>query len=273
MYKNQYKTWALGLALAGVCVSANGTTLLDNNFDGNNGNDVGGTMSDLNNAKPLTVDGIDVSTGVLNFNDAPGGSVAAYGFISDSAFDVSGAPGFTVTWSVSGADTLNTGGIRANGWFFGVQSDNADLWNQNSDALGVTFFTSNYATGARPEDVPALFASSGSTEVGTSLGIPIPTGAELADGFELSLTLNSDDTWSVTSTGLTTEINASGNLGFTALTYADLASSLYVSTILQSDGALQDVQYDQVTLQTVPEPTSLALLALGGLFMSRRRRG
>ena len=273
MFKNQYKTWALGLALAGVCVSANGTTLLDNNFDGNNGNDVGGTMSDLNNAKPVVPDGTDASTGVINFNDDVAGAVPAYGFISGSAFDVSGAPGFTVTWSVSGADTLNTGGIRANGWFFGVQSDNADLWNQNSDALGVTLFTSNYTTGARPEDVPALFASSGSTEVGTSLGIPIPTGAELADGFELSLTLNSDDTWSVTSTGLLTDINASGNLGFTALTYADLASSLYVSTILQSDGVLQDVQYDQVTLQTVPEPTSLALLALGGLFMSRRRRG
>lgn len=269
MFKNQYKTWALGLVAAGVCASANGTTLLDNNFDGNDGNDVGGTMSFLGNTAAVSPDAIDPSTGVINFNDGVGGAVPAKGFISTSDFDVSGAPGFTVTWSVSGADTLNTGGIRANGWFFGVQSSNANLWNQAPDALGVTLFTSNYVW----DDTPGLFASKTSVEAGTSLGLPVLTQAELADGFELSLTLNSDDTWSVTSTGLTTDINASGNLGFTALTYADLASSLYVSTTLQSDGVLQDVQYDQVTLQTVPEPTSLALLALGGLFMPRRRRG
>lgn len=272
MFKNQYKTWALGLVAAGVCASANGTTLLDNNFNGNNGDDVGGQFSVLSNGNALN-DLSDPSTGVLDYDDdASNGAVPAYGFISDSAFDVSGAPGFTVTWSVSSAGPLNVGAIRANGWFFGVQSSNAGLWNQAPDALGVTLFTDNYVNA----DDPALFASSGSTETGSSLGIPIPTGAELADGFELSLTLNSDDTWSVTSTGLTTDINASGNLGFTALTYADLASTLYVSTTQQSelgDQVRQVVNYDQVTLQTVPEPTSLALLALGGLFMSRRRRG
>ena len=53
-----------------------------------------------------------------------------------------------------------------------------------------------------------------------------PTQGSMDDGFTISLTVNSNNTWSASSTGLSTEISKSGTLNNAGTLYADVAERL-----------------------------------------------
>ena len=82
----------------------------------------------------------------------------------------------------------------------------------------------------------------------------------------MSITWTPTDT-SFSSTGLNTNA-AFSNL---AHTFAGDDSYGWVFSS-RTGGATQELTIDNLVITTVPEPSSLALLSLGGLLLNRRRR-
>ena len=253
------------------------TTLIMNNFDGDDSNDLGGALVPVSNGLE-DVDNSDLSTGLISFQD-DGNSNPAVGFTSSIAADFSSFSGFTVEWVV--ASGLNTADIRSNGWFFGVQDaiGSADtgstLWNNDPDAIGVTLLRGGAATGTTNADFAESLGANGAGENFTSVGSL--TNAVVEDGFTISFTLNSDETWSVSSIGLDSgsgELSGSGTLD--SGSYAGLADNLFASSVFQINsnpaGVVSGGQFTSVTVTGIPEPSSVALLSLAALAGFARRR-
>ncbi|MCH7228097.1 hypothetical protein [Haloferula sp. A504] len=208
------------------------TVLVDHTFDGV-ANDIGPAFQQLYNGQGTA--STDPSTGYI---ETTGINNASIGFNTEAAVDASTAAGFTITWVVDsyydwGLDTGAVGGssVHYNGWFFGVGTSTSDtgtgLWN-NHDSLGLLLDGGNTFS-ANDWSLAANFGG----KAFASLGTPA-TYASLADGFTVSLTVNSDGTWSASSTGMSTDISATGNLAdFTTLTYSDIAGSLVANTTIQ----------------------------------------
>ena len=246
-------------------------TILSNNFDGNDTNDIGGTFGIVSNPLPQN-NTSDASTGLISFSRRD----AALGFSSTTGFDAQAYPGVTVTWVIS---SLSNGFGQANGWFFGLQSaqgiegDGSTLWNNNPNAIGVNMFgTKPTGAGSGPgtvsQDSPEL------AHIDVTTGLNAPGDPALADGFTVSLTLNADDTYSVWSSGLTSDFdqNLSGPMpaGFT---YSDLGNSTFATMTLQhANTTIMTMQVDSVTVTAVPEPSTFALMAVGLLAFSVRRK-
>jgi hypothetical protein len=257
-----------------VVVHANAeTVLLSNDFGG--GTDIGPAFQEVANG--LGTGGFsNAVTGVITTGSTTGQN-SAYGLNTQSTVDatsVSGATAFKVEWIVSGANLQgNVNNVRYNGWFFGVTANTnatgtggTSLWNQEPDAIGIRLLSSDNGNMQFIQD-----ANSGDEDT-SSLGVSLPSLASLQDGFTISLTVNSDDTWSASSTGLSSDFDASGSL--TAKnSYADLADNLVAYTSIQGDGLIYTA--DQVTVTAIPEPSTLCLGALGllGLIgLTRRKR-
>ena len=218
-------------------------------------NDIGpsfGVVSNNNEDNDTT----DVSTGFISFNDE-GSGVPTVGFSTTSPLDLSGAPGFTLTWEVASATVLDndgSGGITANGWFFGVQSlqgledVGTTLWNNNPAAIGITIFNSNSPGNDAVDLVSSVAGTGGTAESNIALLAEAPTLDSLNDGFSLTLTINSDDTWTASSTGLSTDFDTSGVLG--SVSFSDVAPTLYVVSTLQSTlTSFAVANYESVKLQ------------------------
>ena len=262
-----------------VAISSNpvmASTLIMNDFDGDDTNDLGGVFVPVSNNLE-DMDMTNPSVGLISFQD-DGSSNPAVGFTSSTAADFSSFGGFTIEWTV--ASGFNTADIRSNGWFLGVQdavgvnNSSATLWNNDPDAVGVTLFRSGGATAA---EFAESFAVNGNGENFVSVGSINNTVVE--DGFTISLTLNSDDTWSVSSTGLDAgsgELSGSGVLASGSGLYATFADSLFASSVVQINsvptGVVSGGQFTSVTVTAIPEPSSLALLSLAALAGSVRRR-
>lgn len=250
--------------------------ILSNNFNNNAGDDTGpGFVIVSNGTEDNSVS--NASTGRISFEDT-GTGTPTVGFSSSSALDVSGAAGFTLTWAITSGNPLQLGSVNANGWFFGVQDGQGQegvggtLWNNVGNAIGINM---------RPGGAWGISTDPGSTAANPTatdlFGGANPTGTSINDGFTLSLTLMNDNSWTATSTGLSTNFNASGASLPGTVTYSDVASSLYVSTTLQSTGTpfpITSVTYDSVTLDTivVPEPSGTILLGVSGMMFALRRR-
>ena len=236
--------------------------LISNNFDGDDSNDLGGAFvigsNDLEDQ-----DMTDPANGLISFLDE-GNSNPNVGITSSAAADFSGFDGFTVEWVV--AEGFSTGDIASNGWFFGVQTapgiegDGSTLWNNLPDAVGVTLFPfSNFARA----DFAESFALNGNGENFTRVDIVggAPTLNEVAeDGFTITLTLNSDDTWSVSSEGLDAgsgELSGSGTLvsgnGTNPPTplYATFANNLFASSFFQVNSQREGASGEGATPATV----------------------
>lgn len=92
------------------------------------------------------------------------------------------------------------------------------------------------------------------------------------------MSLNDDDTWTASSTGLSTDFTSSGSLsptsgGFTAFGYSDIADNLVAYSSAQGDQVTYTV--DQVSLVAIPEPSTLFLFggaAMGFLVYRRKTR-
>lgn len=252
-------------ALAGLSANA-ATTYLSNNFDGI-ANDIGPAFQEVNNGNPTSQNTTDPATGLINFTRS--GSQPNIGFGSVSTMDLSGEQGFTITWDVTSATIAD---IRSNGWFFGVtdNTSSGSPWNSNSnDSFGVAL----NATGDGKSAFDLVTVDSG-TKAYTNLATG-PTDASLVDGFTVSMTLMADESWSVTTTGLSTDVTeATGTAA--AGTYASIADSLVATSVWQGRGSTPNIaQYDSVLLVSVPEPSSFALiggaLALTSVMLRRRR--
>ena len=222
--------------------------LISNNFDGDDSNDLGGAFVIGSNGLE-DQDMTDPANGLISFLDE-GNSNPSVGIISSEGVDFSGFDGFTVEWVVAAG--FSTADIISNGWFFGVQNspgiqgDGETLWNNLPDAVGVTLFRSGNFTGV---DFVESFALNGDNENFVRVDVVEEPGEtaltlnEVAeDGFTITLTLNSDDTWSVSSEGLDAgsgELSGSGTLvsgnGTDPPTplYATFANNLFASSFFQ----------------------------------------
>ena len=258
--------WLAAVVVAGFVTSSFGQIILQNNFDGNAGNDIGPAFTQFNNGVgSLATNNTDPATGLISFARVGTSGTPSVGLVSEIGINA-GAGGFTVTWVVNSASAnINP---HANGWFFGVQTNNIGLWNAGSGNV-------NGAVGLRISQTELLeYVVNPSTGVSATALTAAQDFSDLADGFTVSLTLNNNNTWSATTAGLTYDVSTGGSL--VGITYSDFASSLYASTFLQFGLQNQQMwaQYDSVTITAVPEPTAMSLIACAGaaiLFIRRRR--
>jgi len=261
-------TQSLAIASCMALNSANAATLLFNDFGG--GADTGPSFQQLYNGQGVA--SADTSTGTVSTTSTNNASI---GFNTSGTVDASADPGFTITWAVSSFS--NTGDITFNGFFFGVTNDKgnggANLWNNTAEAVGILL------DGGSAQPDWSLVERTGDPADGilsasASLGVtPNDFSVSDNDGFTVSMTINSDNTWSASSTGMLNNISASGTLG--ASSYATIAGSLVANTTIQggntSPGGLEYV-VDSVSITTIPEPSSLLMLSMIGLLALRRRR-
>jgi len=260
----------LATLLAG---NASATTLIDQTFDG--------VANDTGPAFQLIENGFNASTGSFNSTNGTitlgNENLSAVGINSSSLVDVSTYTSFTATFDISSgsSDYTDRPGAGDNGWFLGIvsganatETDGAGLFNKGPDPLGLGYVvgSDNY----NDHRIIQTGATNGSTVVDDSAGTA-PTVASVDDGFTMSLTVNDDGTYSMTSIGLSTEINATGSIDGT---YADLVSGgIGLYTTFQGD-ASEVFVVDSATLTAVPEPSTFALLAgmLGFTWVMLRRR-
>lgn len=246
-------------ALALGAATSPAATLIDNNFDGV-ANDTGPTFAGggwafTSNADP--------STGLMTLSTA-GTNYRAW-FISSSAVDPSVASGFTVTWNISGGANLSN--IGAEGLFLGVtDSAAANNW-YDSKSFGLLINSQR-----TPNWVVEEVAGTLATDISHSISGSQPSAASLEDGFTVSLTLNSDDTFQLVTSGTDTDSTTTGTLGG-EITYSDFAGSLFPYIEFGGGGSPEmTMTVDSVTLTTIPEPSALLLSGLGSLLLLRRRR-
>ncbi|VGO18839.1 hypothetical protein [Pontiella sulfatireligans] len=251
--------------VAGAIIPAYGEVIQQNDFNGV-ADDIGAAFEINSINGPLDTDLMDASTGVVSFS-APSGSRPNVTLVSSGASDVSLEDGFSVFWNVASiaSDAFT---ISKNGMFLGVQTANNDAWN-NITSLGLGIRSS-----AGVGDLDIIGSNSGAkiTE-GSLVALDTITDASIMDGFTATLTVKSDNTWSILTTGLSTDVNTGGTLSNVA--YSDLAGSLFASSALQlnKSDALHTITYDSMTLQTIPEPATLGMVAaFGGAVLFIRRR-
>ena len=265
---------------AAVLLVAASTTqaavLFSDNFDAADGD-----FDNLNNGANGGITSNE-ATGVVT----TGGQDAAGGFLANTAVDttVDGATAFTVTWVIDSAS--NWGNVGTNGSFFGVQSvvsggtygtNGPNLWgNANTDSFGFVLNMEN-APGTNFGIVGTL--ANVKTEIFLESAANVDA-TSVQDGFTVALTLDNTGGWSLVTTGLEqggldADVDTSGTGGLAY--YNAIADGAHVTAQLQNDGApAPGFTAGSVTLEhnavAVPEPSSVALLGLGGLALILRRR-
>ena len=171
---------------------------------------------------------------------------------------------------------------RSNGFFVGLvtgtgatATNGSGLFNNNAtNGIGLLFNSDNETDTALDETRVVSDGASGVPVTQTGLAAAdFPAAADVEDGFTFSITLNSDDTIDVLTTGLTTDINATGVAIAGNVAFADfLANGVGVSATFQGGGAGFTASSVSVHLEAIPEPSSLALLGLTTLGLVARRR-
>ncbi|MGB0744994.1 MAG: PEP-CTERM sorting domain-containing protein, partial [Opitutales bacterium] len=147
----------------------------------------------------------------------------------------------------------------------------SSLYNNNPDAFG-------YAVGGGnlfPQNLDinnVVRQAGGTTITTTTLSTAQPTDASFADGFTLTFSVLNDNTWSMFTTGLSTDVSETGNLDLNRFSYNDVAGDLGLYMTLQGEGG-GTIDMGRMTLESViPEPSAILLFGLSGLFIGMRRR-
>lgn len=206
------------------------------------------------------------------------------GIASDANFDpASEAGGFSMTFVVNSQGALAPG---ANGLFLGLTSDNATFFRTApTQSFGLTFFghpTRTQSTGGLSLVTNDLGAGGSATE-GLILQAH-PTSVQLSslqDGF--TAVIGADPAgWSFSITGLNetggtpTSFDGSGTWADAGSDYAtvfggDTSWHALVSNQGDPSNNTHTVVLDQISVTTIPEPSSALLGGLGVLFAIRRR--
>ncbi len=271
---NRNKHWITSTALLAVAAfvgSANADIILiDKTFD-NVANDTGPAFQGVNNGTNSGSGSANLTTGLITL----GGTNNSRGFNNVSTVNIPTADptakGFYVTFVVD-ATNQNVSSLLANGMFFGVVSgagatSTTTPWNSNSQIFG-------YVPGSTSHGDNVMAQRNGSAFTYTALGGTAPTNASFQDGFTLTIGLFNNDTWTITSTGLSTDLNGSGSLDtVNQFAYADIASSVGTFAGFQHNNT-STLDISRITLETttVPEPSSAILLGAMGVLALRRRR-
>ena len=277
--------YPLAVLCLGVFLSANVSAdiVISDNFDGTPG--VGPALQLVANGAADGGGSFNNDTGVV-VSGATDGSTSAAGFNNTALVDVSSeVVAIKATFEIDSVDNLLF--TRSNGFFLGLVTDNdsdpalsgatatdgAGLYNSNNTSgIGLLFNSATSTTTALDE---ARIVSDGASDNVTLTGLDFPTPADVEDGFTFSITLNSDDTIDVLTTGLTTDINATGVAVDGDVVFADfVANGVGVNATFQGGGGGFTAGSVSVHLETeaVPEPSSLALLGLTTLGLVARRR-
>lgn len=256
---------AAALAAFTAQQTATAATIVGFTFD-DTANDTGPAWQEFTNNSSSTQ---DITDGTIA-NSSTQGS----GFVSVTSVDLSGFEGFTVNIVVESTnfDTSTGGGF--NGSFFGIATGpdaggtgGSTLWNNvgtaTKPAIGLQFGDNGRGTAGQIE----LVVNPGTAAYTTLLAYPTTA---MNDGFTLSLTFTdngaSDAGISIASTGLGGNIDFTGTIS--GFAYGDFANTVH-GNVSSQGGSVDLASY---TITTVPEPSSTALLGLGGLAILMRRR-
>lgn len=255
--------------LAMVSVGHADVVLVENDFDGSAS--TGPAFQFLsNNSGAAAVQGSgDPSTGEASSTSFNTSSV---GFNNVSTVDVAAVPGsagFTVEWVID--SVVNSDNIEFNGFFLGVVSGASatgsgagSLFNNNPAAIGVRLLNGDFQFVEDPE--------TGGAQNSTPLSQTSPTTATLEDGFTVTFTVNQDDTWTASSSGLSTDFSANGMLVGVTTNYASIADDLGANVSIQGNDI--DLSVGSVSLTAVsivPEPSSIWVVGLGAIALLQRR--
>jgi arylsulfatase A-like enzyme len=264
---------SLSIFVSFVVAAAADTTLIDHTFDGV-ANDSGGltfqqVKNTLSNGES-PVGSSNPTTGVITTGTGTGAQTtsSAVGFNTTSPFNVNtaapDATGFAVTFHVAGT-TADVASLLGNGLFFGaVTGSNANgtggssLWNNDPYAIGYVSSSQSNVYGNHLLRQDAELGGNANSANNTSLGTA-PSLASYQDGFTITLSLFNDETWSLTSTGLSTDIDSTGSLaiGTGMKTYAEIAAAVtpYVSLQGQAAGTITIERITLTEIDSIPDPT------------------
>ncbi|MCH7227092.1 hypothetical protein [Haloferula sp. A504] len=257
--------------------------LIDQTFDGL-ANDIGGlTFQKIDNGAG-GAGSVDFSTGLITTTgvaaNTPNSNV---GINTSSPIDVGAlaptANGFKITFEVSATDVA-VSDLYYNGLFFGVTSGSdangtagPSLWANNPHGFGYVAGSGDGGSiefGYGEDNFVRQDAEGGAANDGNSvnkvLGGTAPDDASFQDGFTITLSLFDDDTWTLTSTGLSTDLNGSGSLTTTGtgmFDYAAISSDLrpYVSLQGEYQGTIEVDRITVTALETTV-PGTLEIVSI-----------
>ena len=250
------------------------------------------TLFGLTTAALMAIGTTSYANTIVAFDNFGGDDLNLTSFTGEAAFSSAG-DGFNEYDSGEGApfalldDTLgvftpDTLGIVVNAAdgsaydaFFGAVD------TQNGDNSGVITATWVFdVTGSTDLEVSFDIAAMGDFETsdvytvsvqidgGTPVSIDLLVDESLTQNYILAsgTSVDLDDPMQIGATTLTNVFQtfSTGNLG--------AGDTVTITVDAQLDGGSEAIALDNVTITNIPEPTSLALLALGGITMLRRRR-
>jgi len=161
-------------------------------------------------------------------------------------------------------------------------STNNTVWAGGWTLSGVSLFSSNTndGTGGTNTDVLSTLNTGGGNAAIVGTSVAVGTAALTADriyNFTMSITRDSGGTVDIVASLITDNFDVIGPVGYSIqFTVNDVATSLFTYNALafqvtgQANTELVEVLDAQYNV--TPEPSSLALIGLGGLMVARRRR-
>ena len=274
-----YKNYKL-LALSSLLISnASAAVVIQNDFNGLavDAGDVGPAIQLLSNnfgGASGTFDSLGTFTNASTTSNSSGFNSSSLVTVDPTATQI------TATFDITSVS--NVGAILSNGFFLGIvtgasaTATNGDgLFNNDPSAFGLQLFD-NGGNSLR------LIRDGESTGESNLVNNTVLSETSVADGFTFTLVLRNDGTYDASTTGLLDDNGADFNLNLTNETLADSAAlpdfDDFVTGGVGINGTIQGpsvgftINSATVEVEVVPEPSSTALLGLGGLALLARRK-